>query len=84
MAGQSLDDMNAGGNSGADLFSVQAQAVVYLGLIYQALLNGPQRWVDVPATAASSGVAGQMAYSTTHLYVCVSPDTWKRTALSTF
>lgn len=80
----SLDQMNASGNSNADLLSIQMQATQYLGLIYQALLNGPQRWSNVPATATSDGVAGDMAYSTTHLYICVSANLWRRVAVSAF
>lgn len=41
-------------------------------------------WVSVPATASSSGVAGQIARDTGFLYVCVATNTWKRTALSTW
>lgn len=41
-------------------------------------------WVDAPAAAGSAGVSGTMAYSNDYFYVCVSPNTWKRTALSTF
>lgn len=84
MAGESLDELNAKGGGAADLFSVQNQAVQYLGLIYQALLDGPQRWVAVPALATSSGVAGQMAYESGFLYVCVASNTWQRATLSTF
>lgn len=80
----SLDSGNNNSGGVGDLITVQGSGVEYLGLIYQALLDGPQRWVAVPVLATSSGIAGQMAYSTTHLYVCVSPDTWKRVALSTF
>ena len=41
-------------------------------------------WVAVPATASSTGVAGQVAYDGTHFYVAVSANTWVRTTLSTF
>jgi hypothetical protein len=38
----------------------------------------------VPATAASTGTAGQVAYDASYLYVCVATNTWKRVTLSTF
>ena len=39
---------------------------------------------SVPSTASSSGIAGQIAYNATHIYVCVAADTWKRANLSTW
>lgn len=41
-------------------------------------------FVSVPATAADPGVAGQLAYEPGWLYVCVTANTWERTALATF
>lgn len=41
-------------------------------------------WVNVPASATSEGVPGQMAYSATHLYVCVSEDVWRRVAIASW
>lgn len=37
-----------------------------------------------PATAASPGTPGQLAYDSDYIYVCVTTDTWKRAALSTW
>ena len=37
-----------------------------------------------PATAASTGTVGQIAWDTNYVYVCVATDTWKRTAISTW
>lgn len=37
-----------------------------------------------PATASSTGIAGQIRYDANYLYVCVATDTWKRTALTTW
>lgn len=42
------------------------------------------RVVDVPASATASGVAGNIAISSTYLYVCVATNTWVRTALATW
>ncbi len=38
----------------------------------------------VPATATSTGVAGQRAYDSSYLYICTSTNTWKRTPLSSW
>jgi hypothetical protein len=41
-------------------------------------------FVNAPATATSTGIAGQRAYDANFFYVCVATNTWKRTALTTF
>lgn len=41
-------------------------------------------WVAVPATATSTGVAGQRAYEPGYLYVCVNTNTWERVATATW
>lgn len=40
--------------------------------------------VEVPATASARGELDQIAVSSTHLYVCVAKDSWKRATLSSF
>jgi hypothetical protein len=47
-------------------------------------ITGLLSWTTAPATAASTGTTGQIAYDSGYLYVCVSTDTWVRTALSTW
>ena len=39
---------------------------------------------SVPALASSTGAAGQIAYDSTYIYVCVATDTWKRVAIATW
>ena len=39
---------------------------------------------DAPASAAAAGREGTIAWSSTHLYVCVAADTWKRVAIATW
>jgi hypothetical protein len=56
--------------------------VLNTALDYLDTQVGP--WVAVPATATSTGVAGQVAYASGFLYVCVATNTWRRTALSTW
>lgn len=75
MASADLDTIN----------STQAQGVQYLGLIYQALLAMQTlNFVPVPATATSSGTAGQVAADTSFLYICVATNVWRRVAISSF
>lgn len=50
----------------------------------QVALDGKLAWVAVPASAAAAGTAGQIAYASGFLYVCVAANTWQRTALSTW
>ena len=40
--------------------------------------------VYVPTLANSTGTAGQIAYDTDHVYICVATDTWKRANISTW
>ena len=42
------------------------------------------RLVSVPATSTSAGTPGDVALSTTYLYVAVATNTWRRVALTTF
>ena len=54
------------------------------------------QWVDVapplapslssnaPATASSTGTAGDIRYDSGYVYICVATDTWKRAALATW
>jgi hypothetical protein len=37
-----------------------------------------------PATATSTGTAGQITYDTNFIYVCTATNTWKRAALTTW
>lgn len=41
-------------------------------------------WVAVPASAAASGTAGQLAYASGQLYICVATNTWQRVAIATW
>jgi len=39
---------------------------------------------SAPASATSSGTAGDIRYDASYLYVCVATNTWKRSALATW
>lgn len=41
-------------------------------------------WVSAPATAASTGTVGQIAYNGSYIYICTASNTWVRAALSTW
>lgn len=66
------------------LNSTQLAGVQYLGQIIAAIKQTFPNWVAAPATATSSGVAGQVAYDSTNFYVCIASNTWVRVALATF
>lgn len=38
----------------------------------------------VPASAAAAGTQGQIAWDSSFIYVCISANTWKRSAISTW
>lgn len=79
-------------NSGvSQLVTVNQQGVIALNAVLKALttlnttlLTTFPNWVTVPATATSTGVAGQVAYDATHIYVCVATNVWVRATLATF
>lgn len=39
---------------------------------------------QTPATAGADGVAGEIAWDSDYIYVCVATDTWKRVGISTW
>lgn len=51
---------------------------------YQDVPDGVPIWVAVPASAAATGVSGQLARESGFLYVCVATDTWERVAIATW
>ena len=65
--------------------STQSQGVQYLGLNYQALqASRDLNLVPVPATATSSGTAGQVAADSGFFYLCIATNTWRRVAIAAF
>lgn len=40
--------------------------------------------VSAPANASASGTAGQWAYDSTHIYVCIATNTWCRATIATW
>lgn len=39
-------------------------------------------FIAAPATAVSTGTPGQVAYDSTHLYLCVATNSWVRVAMA--
>ena len=69
----------AGGNGGSSAGgAVGAHGKVLIEGAFN--LNSP----PVPATATSTGQAGDIAWNSDFFYVCVAANTWKRAALSTW
>lgn len=66
------------------LVQTMANGVRAMERMTQAINAKFPNWVDVPATATSAGVAGQVAYNATHIYICVDANVWRRVATSTF
>ncbi len=48
------------------------------------LLQAGLQMVSAPAAADSTGTAGQLAYDSSYLYVCIATNTWVRTELATW
>lgn len=67
-----------------DVLSSLQQGVRALNALTQVVQETFPNWVDVPATASSTGTAGQVAYDATHFYVCVATNVWVRGTLATF
>jgi len=61
-----------------------AERNALVGRIRTAAQMGVPAIVSAPATASSTGTAGQIAYDASYFYVCTATNTWKRTALSTW
>lgn len=70
-----LDDVNS------NLLSL----VNNVGRVLQSIQQTfPGQFVGVPAASSSAGVPGQFSYDANFLYLCVSSNSWRRIALSTF
>jgi hypothetical protein len=37
-----------------------------------------------PASAAASGVAGQIRWDSSYIYICIATNTWKRVAIASW
>jgi hypothetical protein len=62
-------------SAGGDILNSSGNSVI---------CNIPCPTSSVPVTVTSTGTAGQLAYDSSHVYVCVATNTWRRASLSTF
>jgi len=46
--------------------------------------NTAFKWSSAPANSSANGVAGQIAYDSNYVYVCVANNTWKRLSLGSY
>jgi hypothetical protein len=72
------------GEKWSDLISRVSQAVQALNNLSTVIGQAFPNFVPAPATAASPGTAGQVAFDAGHIYVCIATNTWVRAALVTF
>lgn len=69
--------VNAG--SFYDLGGNEITNITNTGTIFSAA-----QFVAVPATASSAGIPNQIAYDSTHFYVCIATNTWIRATFATW
>lgn len=79
-----LESQRNDDQTSSQLVSIGQNIVVGINNLANIVQATFPNWVDVPASATASGVAGQVAYNGSFFYVCVSSNTWVRVALSTF
>lgn len=60
------------------------KTAIHTGYKNSTLGDGYAELVAAPATASSTGTAGQEAYDANYYYRCVATDTWVRVGLSTW
>lgn len=73
-----------GGADNTQIVTAAQNIVVAINQLVLAVQESFPNWVDVPATASSTGTPGQVAYDATHFYLCVQTNVWVRATLSTF
>ena len=85
ITGENLDDLldvNAPSPSANYVLTFDANDSVWKAKAASG--GGSFSWSSAPDKPTDSGTAGDIAYDSTNLYVCVATDTWRRTALSTW
>lgn len=80
--GNGTDDIAISRNASGVLEVNSGTAGTFRDLIVRNLrMSAP---TSVPATAGATGSEGDMKWNSTHIYVCVATNTWKRVAIATF
>lgn len=81
-SGNGVDDIAIGRNASGVLEVNSGTAGTFKDLIVRNFrMSAP---TSVPATAGATGAEGDIAWDSTHIYVCVATNTWKRVAIATF
>lgn len=47
-------------------------------------LNLNNLTVAVPASASATGTVGDIAFDSSHIYICIATDTWERVAIASW
>lgn len=69
------------GIKGALLYDTDTeQFLIHNGSVY----TPPVIAVSPPSSASDSGVAGQISYDSSYIYICTATDTWKRASIATW
>ena len=74
------DYHNTTGVEGEPLYATDTgELYIHNGTEYVPLITN-----RTPSSATDTGIKGQVAWDSSYIYVCVSDDVWKRTALSSW
>jgi hypothetical protein len=80
-----LSDLADGSLSGGKVGTGINAANVSTGTLPDARLSATvAKYVTAPTTATDTCTAGQMAYASGFLYVCIATNTWQRAAMATW
>lgn len=87
--GSSLVTLKAPASLAADLvFTLPTAYPATSGSVLESTTTGALSWsakyVTAPTTATDTCTAGQMAYASGFLYVCVAANTWQRATMATW
>lgn len=86
ITGENLDDLsdvNTTGVSGNQVLTYDANDSAWKAKDATGGGSGFS-WSSVPASRTAAGTAGDMAYDSTYLYICIANNLWKRERLSVF
>lgn len=68
--------------------SHSSQGKILVSISYEGSVSGDNMTTSItssiPTTATSTGKVGQIAWNTSHVYICVAENTWRRASISTW
>ena len=71
-------------HSGSLRFSTSAAGTTTFGDVLTTGIFRINTLNTAPASAAATGILGEIRFTADHIYVCVATNTWKRVAIATF